>query len=79
MRKDMAKVLVERPRLIDSTEHRGRKLPDDLLPKSIGVRRGVREAGGFKQLNENLAPLRRYLEGQVAGPGTRCFRRSPPI
>ncbi len=60
MRKDMAKVLVERPRLIDSTEHRGRKLPAELLPKALGMRRSVREAGGFKQLNENLAPLRRY-------------------
>jgi hypothetical protein len=73
MRKDMAKVLVERPRLIDSTEHRGRKLPDELLPKSLGVRRAVREAGGFKQLNENLAPLRRYLERQVGRPWNKVF------
>ncbi len=73
MRKDMAKVLVERPRLIDSTEHRGRKLPIELLPKAIGVRRGVREAGGFKQLNENLAPLRRYLERQVGRPWNKVF------
>lgn len=73
MRKDMAKVLVDRPRLIDSTEHRGRKLPDELLPKAIGVRRSVREAGGFKQLNENLAPLRRYLERQVGRPWNKVF------
>lgn len=73
MRKDMAKVLVERPRLIDSTEHRGRQLPPDLLPKAIGLRRGVREAGGFKQLNENLAPLRRYLERQVGRPWNKVF------
>ena len=73
MRKDMAKVLVERPRLIDSTEHRGRKLPDELLPKSLGVRRAVREAGGYKQLNENLAPLRRYLERQVGRPWNKVF------
>lgn len=73
MRKDMAKVLVERPRLIDSTEHRGRKLAHELLPKSIGVRRAVREAGGFKQLNENLAPLRRYLERQVGRPWNKVF------
>ena len=73
MRKDMAKVLVERPRLIDSTEHRGRTLPDELLPKSLGVRRAVREAGGYKQLNENLAPLRRYLERQVGRPWNKVF------
>lgn len=73
MRKDMAKVLVERPRLIDSTEHRGRKLPAELLPKALGMRRSVREAGGFKQLNENLAPLRRYLERQVGRPWNKVF------
>lgn len=73
MRKDMAKVLVERPRLIDSIEHRGRRLPDELLPKAVGMRRGVQEAGGFKQLNENLTPLRRYLERQVGRPWNKVF------
>jgi hypothetical protein len=73
MRKDMAKVLVERPRRIDSAARRGRSLPDELLPKSIGMRRGVHEAGGFKPLNENLAPLRRYLERQVGRPWNKVF------
>ena len=73
MRKDMAKVLVERPRLIDSAARRRRIVPDDLLPKSIGLRRDVREAGGFKPLNENLAPLRRYLERQVGRPWNNVF------
>jgi len=73
MRKDMAKVLVERPRRIDSAARLGRSLPDELLPKSIGMRRGVHEAGGFKPLNENLAPLRRYLERQVGRPWNKVF------
>jgi hypothetical protein len=73
MRKDMAKVLVERPRRIDSAARRGRSLPDELLRKSIGMRRGVHEAGGFKPLNENLAPLRRYLERQVGRPWNKVF------
>jgi len=33
MRKDMAKVLVERPRLIDSAASRGRSLPDGSLTR----------------------------------------------
>jgi hypothetical protein len=73
MREDMAKVLVQRPRLIDSAARRGRIVPDKLMPKSIGLRRGVREAGGFKQLNENLKPLRRYLERQVGRPWNKVF------
>jgi hypothetical protein len=73
MRKDMAKIIVERPRKIDSVRRRGRGLPDDVMPKAIGLRRHVKEAGGFKMLNENLAPLRRYLERQVGRPWNKVF------
>jgi len=73
MRKDMAKIVVERPRKIDSVKRRGRALSDDVMPKSIGLRRHVQEAGGFKMLNENLAPLRRYLERQVGRPWNKVF------
>ena len=80
MRKDMAKVLVERPRLIDSAARRRRIVPDDLLPKSIGLRRDVREAGGFvsdyrgrslpvcdKQVLAGNDPLHSRLHKLIAG------------
>ncbi|MBK1976157.1 hypothetical protein JIX58_10415 [Brevundimonas diminuta] len=65
MRKDMAKVIVTRPRILDSMVRKGRAIPDELQPKSIGLRRHARERGGWKMLNETLTPLRRYLEAQV--------------
>ena len=65
MRSDMAKVIVERPRRIEGFSRRGRVLAPDDLPSHEGMRAPhVRNWGG-KVLNENLAPLRRYLERQV--------------
>ena len=55
---------------------KGRSVPDEIQPKSIGRRRHVRERGGFKVLNENLAPLRRYLEAQVGRPWDKIYSRS---
>jgi hypothetical protein len=68
MRKDMAKVIVTRPRTVDSLTRKGRAIPDEDQPKFIGLRRQAREHGGFKMLNETLAPLRRYLVAQVGRP-----------
>jgi hypothetical protein len=68
MRKDMAKVVVTRPRILDSVVRNGRAIPDEIQPKTIGLRRHAQERGGYKMLNENLAPLRRYLEAQVGRP-----------
>lgn len=73
MRKDMFKVIVERPRLIEDSARKGRSRPDDLLPSRIGLRRAAREAGGYKMLNENLAPLRRYLGKQVGRPWNTVY------
>jgi hypothetical protein len=73
MRKDMAKVIVERPRRLDSAARRGRAVAHDVKPKIIGLRRGVQEVGGFKMLNENLAPLRRYLDRQVGRPWNKVY------
>ena len=73
MRRDMAKVIVERPRKIDSYRRRGRSVEDELLPKAIGLRRHVQEAGGYKMLNENLAPLQRYLARQVGRPWNKIY------
>jgi hypothetical protein len=68
MREDMAKVIVERPRIVDYRSRKGRARPLDELPKQLGMRRSQRERGGYKMLNENLNPLRRYLERQVGRP-----------
>jgi hypothetical protein len=73
MREDMAKVIVERPRIIDSFVHKGRVRPLDELPKQLGMRRSQRERGGYKMLNENLAPLRRFLERQVGRPWDKVY------
>lgn len=63
MRKDMAKVIVERPRVGGNSARKGRRVSDELLPKQEGIKRPY----GYetKDLNENLAPLRRFLLKQA--------------
>lgn len=73
MRPDMAKVIVERPRRLEGFSRKGRVLPPDDLASHEGMRlRHVRNWGG-KVLNENLAPLRRYLERQVGRPWNKVY------
>ncbi len=75
MRRDMPKVIVERPRS-GAGKLRNRKPvrdDDELLPSKIGVKRDARERGGYKSLNENLNPLRRYLESQVGRPWNKVW------
>lgn len=83
MRKDMAKVLVERPRRggdkRDSKYARGleknryRDMND--APKHEGMRKRMTLAKGWdrKELNENLRPLMRYLEAQVGRPWDKVY------
>jgi hypothetical protein len=73
MREDMARVIVERPRIIDSITRKGRNRPLEDYPKQLGMRRSQRERGGYKMLNENLSPLRRFLERQVGRPWDKVF------
>jgi hypothetical protein len=65
MRDDMSKVIVERPR-IPSNTRRGRIIKDtDLYASHEGMRvRHVYKYNG-KQLNENLAPLVRFIRSRV--------------
>ena len=74
MREDMDKVLVERPRRGGYGARKGR-LPRDCeaMPRFLGLRRQVKESGDFKSLNENLAPLRRYLERQINRPWNKVY------
>lgn len=69
MRADMAKVIVERPRRRGIDTRLGRKITEhDLMPSTEGMRAPhVRYYGG-KELNENLAPLLRFLESRVGKP-----------
>ena len=79
MRKDMAKVIVERPRrgraVAGMKPGRTRALVDD-DGDPIRVK-GAREPKGrevkTKYLNETLNPLRRYLEAQVGRPWNKVY------
>jgi hypothetical protein len=76
MRDDMAKVIVERPRLGSRVRGKGvrrreQKLGVDNLPRREGIKR--RWNGGSKHFNEHLGPLRRYLRSQVGRPWSKVF------
>jgi hypothetical protein len=38
------------------------------------MRLGMRAGYGYRELNENLAPLRRYLHTQIGRPWNKVFR-----
>lgn len=71
MRADMYKVIVERPRRGGGMRGED-SAPIDLddSPRQEGLRRRHRR---HKWLNENLAPLRRYLASQVGRPWDKVF------
>jgi hypothetical protein len=76
MRKDMSKVIVERPRHGHSARHCRLGRPSELEgadgePLRMRVRSGrLRKT---KSLNENLAPLQRFLEAQVGRPWNKIY------
>ena len=70
MRNDMFKVIVERPRRGKGGYAEAARRRDDLDgPRHLGMRVGY----GYRWLNENLAPLRRYLRAQVGRPWDKVF------
>lgn len=71
MRKDMAKVLVERSRTGGSRDRRGRA-PRSLedLPNKVSMKRGHNDR---KSLNENLSPLKRFLDSRVGKPWDQVY------
>jgi hypothetical protein len=73
MRDDMAKIIVERPRRLDHSERKGRARAMEDLPQREGMRRPHLLLGWGKELNENLQPLRRYLERQVGRPWNKVY------
>src|SRR5262245_28623230 len=76
MRGDMPKVIVERPRQGSGGMRLRRDKTvreDDAALSKIGMKRHARERGGYKSLNENLAPLKRYLDAQVNRPWDKVW------
>jgi hypothetical protein len=70
MREDMYKVIVERPRRWKEREALANRLRNDFDgPTRLGMRAGY----GRPILNENLAPLRRYLHAQLGRPWSKVF------
>ena len=79
MRQDMDKVIVERPRHGGGIRYprgsvRGfRRVELDKRPRRQGMQRPWMHSGCKKNLNENLAPLRRYLLSNVGRPWDKVF------
>ena len=70
MREDMYKVIVERPRRSKGRDSIAARLRNDFDgPMRLGMRAGY----GYRELNENLAPLRRYLHAQIGRPWNKVF------
>ena len=73
MRPDMAKVLVERPRLPPHNPRGsdGRRFRDSSDAPHLPMKAGYRDT---KSLNENLQPLARFLTRQVGRPWDAVYR-----
>jgi hypothetical protein len=70
MREDMYEVIVERPRRGKERDAVAARLRNDFDgPMRLGTRAGY----GYRSLNENLAPLRRYLHAQIGRPWSKVF------
>lgn len=70
MREDMYKVIVERPRRSKNGDAYAKRLRGEWDgPMRLRTRAGY----GYRDLNENLAPLRRYLHTQVGRPWNKVF------
>ncbi len=72
MREDMFKVIVERPRRgsrLRTREGRHYRASEDIAPK-IGMKQ---DYVNRKWLNENLAPLKRWLESQANRPWDKVY------
>jgi hypothetical protein len=71
MRSDMSKVIVERPRRGGGHDRKRRPAREfDDMPSKQSMKRGHFD---LKDLNENLAPLKRYLHKNVGRPWDKVF------
>lgn len=71
MRNDMSKVIVERPRRGGGRDRKRRPAREfNDMPSKQSMKRGHTD---LKDLNENLAPLKRYLRKNVGRPWDKVF------
>src|SRR5258708_4981364 len=71
MRSDMSKVIVERPRRGGGRDRKGRPEREfEDTPSKQSMKRGHSD---LKDLNENLAPLKRYLGRNVGRSWNKVF------
>jgi hypothetical protein len=68
MRGDMSRVIVERPRKGGHGFRKGRALQEDEMPSHEGMRSPYRHTWEYKELNEYLSPLWRFLQSRVGQP-----------
>lgn len=83
MRDDMSEVIIERPRknsraryprAARRSQNQTARLDPERLPHGEGMKRALpRRGGSRKYLNENLAPLRRYLTRQANRPWNKVW------
>src|SRR5689334_8741261 len=80
MRPDMAKVIVERPRyggglkFQRNADRKWQCLPVDERPRAEAIKARWRQSKVQpKRLNENLAPLRRFLRSRVGRPWDEVY------
>jgi hypothetical protein len=78
MREDMFEVIIERPRVNSRARYPRRLRRQDSNgarhdPESLSFASAMKPHGAAKYLNENLAPLRRYLERQVNRPWDKVW------
>jgi hypothetical protein len=75
MREDMYKVIVERPRRGKDGNVAAARLRNNFNgPTRLRARAGY----GYRSLNENLTPLRRFCALRLGGLGTRFLAKSAP-
>jgi hypothetical protein len=70
MRPDMYKVIVERPRRAERMRPLAIRFRNNL---NSPTHLSMRTAYDYRELNENLQPLRRYLHAQVGRPWDKVF------
>lgn len=69
MRKDMFEIIIERPRYGRRSSGKGRyAIKRRTNPEVLPTKEPMWYRGKTKSLNENLAPLRRFLERRVGRP-----------
>jgi hypothetical protein len=73
MREDMSKLIVERARLNSGVQRKGRAKNLEDMPLHEGMRNAQSLRGNPKYFNENLAPLRRFLDRQVGRPWNKVY------